>query len=419
MSRFIPCFGVCVKSLLLVIFVLPGGILTAGDWPQILGPHRNGIADADENLVLNWKASGPKLLWQKPVGTGVAGVSVQGTTVVLFHRLENKEHVVAFDKVTGQKKWEQAFETAYIARIVPDNGPLCVPTIAEKVVIVYGASGRLHCLDLRTGKVNWTRETHPDYGANEGYFGTGSSPIVYKNLVLVNVGGFRQNAGVVAFHLQTGKTLWKNGAWKPGYSSPVLTTFNKQPLVIFVTREQTVGLHPETGAEQFSFHFGQRGPTVNGANPVVMNGHLFLTASYGIGNVWAKIESKKLTVLREGLAPLASQYTTPVVVGKSLVGIDGRQDGGESDLVCFDPATGKEFWRKTGFGYATIIKAGSHLLIMKSNGELIVAEASLKRYNELHRVQLSDSTVRAMPALSDGKLYIRDEKQLKCYAISN
>ena len=416
MRKSVRCFRLVICLVLLTLFA---GRLPAGDWSQILGPNRNGIASSDEKISTDWKAGGPRLLWQKPVGSGVAGVAISGNRVILFHRLGDKEHVVAFDKTSGNKKWEQAFKTTYVARIVPDNGPLCVPTISGNRVIVFGASGGLHCLDLQSGKVNWSRETHEDFKADAGYFGAGSSPIVYKNLVLVNVGGFRQQAGVVAFDIQTGKTIWKKGAWKPSYSSPVLTTYRGKPLVIFVTREQTVGLHPLTGAEQFSFHFGQRGPTVNGANPVILGEHLFLTASYGIGNVWAKIEPDKLAVIREGLKPLASQYTTPIQVGKALIGIDGRQDGGPSDLVCFNPATGNEYWRKAGFGYASIIKVGPDLLIMKTNGELIIANATSQSYQEKNRARLADSIVRALPAFSEGKLFIRDEKQLKCYTLQN
>ncbi len=416
MQKFVRCFKLAI-CLLLFHSILQN--LSAADWTQILGPDRNGIAASTEKIIVNRKKSEPELLWQKPVGSGVAGVAVSGKTVILFHRLQDKEHVVAFDKVSGEKKWERSFATTYVARIVPDNGPLCVPVISGNNVIVFGASGGLHCLKLQTGKVNWSRETHQDFKADAGYFGAGSSPIVIGNLVLVNVGGFRQEAGVVAFDLQTGKTVWNKGAWKPSYSSPVLTTYRGQPLVIFVTREQSVGLHPQTGTQQFSFHFGQRGPTVNGANPVVMNGHLFLTASYGIGNVWAKIEPDKLTVVREGLKPLASQYTTPIRVENSLIGIDGRQDGGTSDLVCFDPVTGNEHWRESDFGYASIIKVGSYLLIVKTDGNLIVADASLKSYKERNRMQLSNSTIRALPAFSDGKIYIRDEKQLKCYNLSD
>ncbi len=400
---------------LLVLLTFPMHRLCAGDWPQILGPDRNGVASPDETLSDNWISGSPQLLWSKPAGSGVAGVSVSGDHAILFHRLGDKEHVVAFDKKSGEKKWEQAFKTTYVPRIVPNDGPLCVPVISGNRVIVFGASGGLHCLNLQSGKVNWSRETHEDFKADVGYFGAGSSPIVYKNLVLVNVGGFRTQAGVVAFDLQTGKTIWKRGSWKPSYSSPVLTQYRGKPLVVFVTREQTVGLNPQTGTEHFSLHFGQRGPTVNGANPVLMGEYLFLTASYGIGNVWAKIEPEKVTILRQGLKPLASQYTTPIPVDGTLIGIDGRQDAGPSDLVCFDPATGKEHWRKTGFGYATIIKVGTNLLLMKTDGELVIAVASPKSYQEKKRVRLSDSTVRALPAFSDGNLFIRDEKQLKCY----
>jgi len=409
-ARFAYC-GPLAATALLLFACQP---ISAGDWPELLGPNRNGIAVDEAELTLNWPVDGPPVAWKLPVGSGVAGISIRDNTAVLFHRVDDQEIAVCVDSATGKERWRKSFPATYVARIVPDDGPLCAPTLTENAVLLFGAAGQLHCLERNTGKLRWSVDTDTRFNPPDSYFGSGSSPLVVDDLVLVNVGGSRTEAGVVAFRLNSGEVAWQTGAWAASYSSPVLTTVNKQPVVVFVTRLETVGLSPRDGKQLFSLPFGQRGPTVNGANPVIINDHLFLTASYGIGNVWAKMSTDGIKTLREGLAPLASQYTTPIVVDNALIGIDGRQDGPAADLVCFDPASGEERWRESGFGYATLIRVGNQLLIMKTDGELVVASASTREFNELARVNLSSSTCRAIPAFAEGRLYFRDEQTAYC-----
>jgi outer membrane protein assembly factor BamB len=393
-----------------------GAVLQAGDWPQILGPNRDGIA-AEKALRLLPGGESPRVAWRRPAGSGVAGVAVRSGQVLLFHRVEDEEIAVSLAAETGQEQWTQRFPATFQPRIMPDNGPLCVPVLLEEYVLLHGATGQLHCLARETGKVLWSVNTHEDFRTDEGYFGAGSSPLVVGDKVLVNVGGARQEAGVVAFDLKSGRVVWKAGGWQASYSSPVLAKVENEQLAIVVTRLETVGLEPDTGKVRFSLPFGQRGPTVNGANPLVIDGHLFLTASYGIGNVWAKLHPDKIEVLREDLKPLASQYTTPIVVGRHLIGIDGRQDGGPVDLVCCDPVTGQDAWRIEDFGYATLIRVGEHLLIMKTEGELVIAEANVQEFRELREYQLSDSICRALPAFAHGRLFLRNEQELICYQL--
>ena len=87
-------------------------VAKAGDWPQILGPHRNGVADA-EQIADTWPTGGPKTLWQREVGTGFAGVSVSKGTAILFHRVGEQEIVVALDARTGKEVWKSAFPANY------------------------------------------------------------------------------------------------------------------------------------------------------------------------------------------------------------------------------------------------------------------------------------------------------------------
>ncbi len=159
----------------------------AGEWPQILGPTRNGIA-ADERLADQWPASGPAVVWSRPVGHGYAGVAVASGRVVLFHRLGDEALVEAMDAASGKPLWKQGFPTNYQSSIAPDDGPLCVPLVHAGRVYVFGAEGDLHCLRLDTGAVEWSRDADRQYKAPLGYFGAGSSPIVESGKLLVEVG---------------------------------------------------------------------------------------------------------------------------------------------------------------------------------------------------------------------------------------
>jgi len=386
----------------------------ADDWPQILGPNRDGRADG-ESLAEAWPESGPPAVWQKPVGTGFAGVAVAGSSAVVFHRQGNEEVVEALDAATGNRRWRFASPTSYTATIVEDDGPRCVPIIHDERVITFGAQGLLHCLSLKDGTKLWSRDTHAEFEAPEGYFGAGSSPIVEEESVIVNVGGGRTGAGIVAFSLKDGKTTWKATNELASYSSPVAATVDGERHLIFVTRMSALSLDPATGQVRFQISFGKRGPTVNAASPTVIGDRLFLTSSYGVGAVYGRITDDALDVLWESDEILSSQYTTCIHDQGVLYGIDGRQDVGAATLRCIDPAAKQVRWEKPGFGYATLLLADGKLLVLKTNGELVLAAADAKRYRELGRAELFRSETRALPALAGGRFYARDMHTLKCF----
>ncbi len=107
---------------------------------------------------------------------------------------------------------------------------------------------------------------------------------------------------------------------------------------------------------------------------------------------------------------MSSQYTTCVAAGGTLFGIHGRQDQGVARLRAFDPKTQKVYWTQDGFGTANLILADNKLLIMKTDGELILAAASREEYRPLAKAKIFDEVVQALPALADGLLYVRDSR---------
>jgi outer membrane protein assembly factor BamB len=287
--------------------------------------------------------------------------------------------------------------------------------------------GRLRCLSLKDGKRVWERDTYDEFNEKrphrgeppEGYFGLGTSPIVEGDKLLLNVGGAAKGAGVVAFALKDGEVAWKSSQARASYSSPVAADIAGVRQVIFATRFEVLSLDPQNGAVRWQFPFGRPGPNVTAANPLVIGGHVFVSASYGFGAAWAKAGKESVEIVWQQDDLLSSQYTTGIVLqraggGPAIVGIHGRQDVGTASLRCIDPAAAKVLWEQPQFGYATLIAADGKLLILGTDGELVLASASAEKYEELARAAVLTGTARALPALAGGLLYVRDEGTLKC-----
>ena len=394
--------GTLVAGLLLSL--LAAHPSAASDWPQILGPNRNGVAP-HERLAEKWPASGPTVLWNRKVGQGLAGVAIARGRLILFHRVGNEEVAEALEPDTGKQLWAAHFSTEYASSISSDSGPRCVPVIHQDHVFLLGAEGRLSCVSFADGDVQWSRDVRQEYNAPEGYFGVGSTPIVEGDKLLVNVGG-RDNAGIVAFSLRTGQTMWKATQEAASYSSPVATTIDGVRHVIFATRLNVLSIDPAGGQLRFRFPFGQRGPTVNAANPVVIDRHLFLSASYGVGAALLRVrEGSADVVWRDRQDLMSSHYMTSVYHDGVLYGVDGRADLGTCRLRAFDPLSGTIHWTEEDFGMATIVVADDKLVIMKCDGELLLARPTVAGYRPLARARLFNNTVRALPAIADGKLY--------------
>ena len=397
--------------------VLSASSLLAGDWPQILGPNRDGRAAADEKLADSWPKDGLPVVWQRDVGGGFAGVAVAGNTVVLFHRVGDEEVAEAMDAKTGTPKWKSGSPTTFSSGFSDDQGPRCTPVIAGDRVFVFGAQGTLRCLDLKSGKKIWQRNTHTEFKAPEGYFGAGSSPLVVGDKLLVNVGAGRNAAGIVAFDVGTGKDLWKATTEDASYSSPLLATVDGTKHALFVTRLKALSLDPDTGKLRFEFPFGKKGPTVNGASPIVLDGHLLVSAHYGVGATFAKIGATAADEKWNSDDLLSSQYMTPLVQDGLVYGIHGQERVEDSELRCLDPLAKKILWSKPSFGFGTMIAADGKMLMLTTDGELILWRPDSRRYQELARTRVFKSTTRALPALANGNLYVRDSRTLKCLQI--
>jgi outer membrane protein assembly factor BamB len=405
-----------MRRILAVLLALgAGAALSAQDWPQILGPGRNGIYTGPP-ILSSFPRGGPPALWTRDVGAGFAGPAVAGGRLVLFHRVNNRETVEAMDAVTGKTVWSFDYPTAYRDDFGFDEGPRAVPVIAGGRVFTHGADGMLHGLDMTNGRKLWGIDTRRAFQAPKGYFGVASAPVVDRDRVLVNVGG--KAGGIVAFDAGTGKTLWTATADEASYSAPVVAEIAGQHTAVFFTRTGLVALDPENGAVRYQYRWRARmAASVNAALPIVVKDQIFLSSSYGTGAVLLQVAGNAVTPVWSGDESMSNHYATSVYRDGYLYGFEGRQEFGQS-LRCVELATGKVMWNVDGFGAGTLMIAGDTLVITRESGELALAPVSPKAFEPAARAPVIAGVVRAYPALADGRYYVRNDRQLKAFDLT-
>src|SRR5262249_16935316 len=154
------------------------------DWPQFLGPQRNGTSP--ETGLSSWREKGPPVLWQKEVGEGFSGPVVAGDRLVLFHRVGDEERVECLEAATGKGIWKQGTPTRYEDPLGKGDGPRSTPLVAGGRVYTLSPGGLLLCRKLADGAEVWRRALLEDYKVPPSFFGVGTSPILEGGRVLVN-----------------------------------------------------------------------------------------------------------------------------------------------------------------------------------------------------------------------------------------
>lgn len=384
------------------------------DWPQFLGPTRNGIY-AGKDLAAGWPAGGPKVLWQRKVGPGWSGPVVADGKVVIFHRVGDNETVESLDASSGKPIWKGEYATQYQDDFGFDEGPRGTPAINGGMVYTFGADGILSCWELASGKRAWNVDTKAALQADKGFFGIACSPLVEGDAVIVNVGG--KGAGIAAFDKKSGKLAWKATEAEAGYSSPIAATIAGKQYVLSLTRAGLAALEPD-GKVLFEYPFRSKNhASVNAATPVVVGNSIFLSASYGTGAALLKFDEAGPTVVWANDESLSAHYATPVYRDGYLYGFDGRQEQ-RCNLRCIEMKTGKVMWSEDHFGAGTLTLAGDDLLILHESGELIRAAASPAAFKVKDRAQILGHEVRAYAALASGRLFARDKQKLVCVELS-
>ncbi|MGY8649755.1 MAG: outer membrane protein assembly factor BamB family protein [Verrucomicrobiia bacterium] len=402
-----------MKHAILFSFLLTG-ILAAEDWPQFLGPRRDGTYQG--KALPKWPANGPKLLWKKNVGAGFAGPAVVNGKLYLFHRQNEKEILECMDAAKGTVIWKSIADAAYVDQFGFDNGPRAVPTVHDGSVYTLGANGVVRSTDARKGRLNWTIDCRKKFGADKGFFGFACAPLVHGKNLLLNISG--KKGGIIALDTASGKLRWTATQDEASYASPIIANFNNTPQALFFTRAGLASINPADGAVNFT-HPWQPAirASVNACTPVAAGNLIFISTSYSKGATVLAVNGKKIETVWSNDTSLSCHYSSVVHHDGFLYGFHGRQERG-GELRCVEMKTGKVQWNLPGLRAGSVMLAGTELLIFTERGELLRGKANPKFFRATARVQLMGATVRAYPALANGKLYLRNDRQLACFQLT-
>lgn len=408
------------------VFVLLACVTAAraGDWPQWLGPKRDG---STAEKVAPWKEKEPpRVLWREKVGPGFSSPVVAGGRAFVHACVKDKEEeeVVAFDAVTGNRMWDASYARP-VFRSVLGNGPRATPTVAGKRLYTIGINGLLSCYGVEKGERLWQVDLYKQLGADLPNFAVCCSPLVVGNRVIVSVGG--KGRCVVALHADTGEVQWQALDDAASTSSPVLFAGGERlrgaaPDVVFMTPVRLVGLDPLDGTLRWEHPmvFQPRGTS---PTPIAA-GDTMVASTQAHGAVAVRVGKKDDKPAAEPAwqnQEMKSYFSSGVAEGDLLFLVTNVIEPlPAAAITCLRAKTGKELWKKEKVGYfhAGLVRTGDgKLLVLNDSGILTLLDVDEKGAKELARAKVCGGTL-VGPALADGRLYVRDDKEVICLQLT-
>lgn len=417
---------------LLLSAVASATMLSADDWPQWRGVNRDGVLK-ESGLITSFPGSELTADWSVKLGSGYCGPTVANGRVYVTDRDPDqneiaRERVFCFRAQDGSLIWDHEYETEYSVGYTA--GPRASVTVHNGLAISVGAMGHLKCFDATTGEVNWEHDLNAQYNIRMPIWGITAAPLVYKDSVIQIAAG-AGDACVVAFDLNTGQEKWHAIDERAGYSAPILIRQGNQDVVVCWTGESITGLNPTSGEIFWSVPMLPRQMPIGVPTPIVENEYLFVSSFYDgamlirlnldepkAEKVWHRIGQDE-----KNTDALHCMISTPIFKGGYIYGFDSY-----GELRCLDLKSGDRVWEDTSAvpraRWATVhtIKHGDREIMFNDQGELIFANLTPDGFNEISRAKLIAPTKKQLnrrggvtwshPAISEGYIYIRNDKEL-------
>lgn len=403
-----------------LLAALAGGALAAmvaaaSEWPQFRGSHE-GHAD-DAGVPLSWSET-ENVAWKVAVpGRGYSSPVVLGGQVWMTTAREEERSLraLAFDAASGAALFDvEVFRPAAFQESHPENS-YASPTPAlepGRVYVHFGTYGTA-CLSAADGRVLWAN----DELALEHEVGPASSPILWRDLVIVNCDGTDKQY-VAALDKHTGRIVWRTrrsvplssegGPHRKAFSTPIVVDVGGEPQLVTAGANQVSGLDPATGREIWRVRF--EGYSVV-PQPVAGNGRVYVDTGY--------IKPLLLAIRLGGRGDVTETHVewsyywqvpanpTPLAVGERIFMVN---DWGNATWL--DAGRGEDLWRRRlgGRTWASPIYAAGRIYVWSAEGETVVLAAA-DAYRELARNRLAGE-VRTTPAVADDAFFVRTTTHL-------
>ncbi len=376
------------------------------EWPGFRGPRRDSII-RDVRIETDWSATPPELLWRQPVGPGWSSFAVHGELCCTQEQRGEEEVVSCYNLLTGETVWIHSDKT----RFWESNGgagPRGTPTIYNGRVYSLGGTGMLNVLDLRDGRLLWSRNVQTDTGTKIPMWGFSGSPLVFNNMVIVSAAG-----SLIAYNLSTGESLWSKTTNDDCYSSPHLLLIDGIDQVLLQNQAGILSLSPTDGSLLWHHEWtGQ--PIVQPA--LTPDGDVLVSVDdrNGIRRLHVTHEISSWVVEERWTSDRIKPYFNDSVIHNGYVyGFDGPR------LACMDLKDGARQWKggRYGRGQFLLLADQDVLLVLSEKGELALVKAEPDEFVEIAKVAAIEGKTWNHPVLVNDILLVRNAEEMAAFRL--
>src|SRR5581483_4539947 len=402
------------RILFLILFCLVQPA-RAADWPGFRGPFGNGVCEEkvfplkwgpNENIAWKVKLPGPgsssPVIWKDQVFV-TAFTGKKATEIV--------RHVLCFDRKTGTKLWQRDYpaplpENDYAAQVSQHGLTTSTPATDGQRLYVFFGRGGLHAFDL-AGKLLW----HADLGDGFNVFGSGASPLLLGEKVLVNATAESRN--LVALDKNSGKILWRAEVNGMSWATPVVVEVGGRKEIVLNVGAGVYGYDADSGKELWSVDILAG---YNSSTLVVRHGIVYVMNTAQGDKEFVAIRpggkgdvSKTHVVWTQTKA--GASYCSPLVFRERLFYVSGQ-------AYVLRTSDGEIVTKKSLQGvqnlYGSPVLAGDKIILFTRFAGAYVLRADDKLDVLAHNQLDDDSAFNASPALVGGQLFIRSNTFLYC-----
>jgi outer membrane protein assembly factor BamB len=402
--------SVCLFAFTMLAY---SGRAKAEDWPCWRGVNSDGIS-----RETGWNPEilrdGAKILWSTNVGQGHSAVSIkngrlytQGSQVVKRGGTDTfEEKVYCLDALSGKEIWTYT----YASESMIYDGPRSTPAVDGNRVFTLGSNGDLFCFDAKSGGVLWKKHLVKEGLSRKWQWGFSGSPVVDNERLILNAG----RAGL-ALDKSTGEVIWKSANQNGGIGTPVLTEIRGRRVALINTEFTLFAVDCADGKIIWTYPW----PYCD-SDPVLIQDKIFLFGGKP-GN-----QRCRTLIHVEDAEPVEVWPERKMNISMlSWIAYEGFVYGFTYDkrsihLKCIDLESGKIAWEKKLEDWAGLSMANGHLLLLESNGDLVIVKAVPDSYREISRAMVlkmrdhkrfpetQPLACWTAPVLCNGKVYVRN-----------
>lgn len=410
------CCGWCVIGYCLAIAPLGAAEPELAIWPQWRGPQRDGFVTG-ESWPAELSDDHLRQVWRVELQPGYSGPIVAADRVFVTETRNRKsEYVQALRRENGDLLWDAHWEGSLsVPFFAKSNGDWirATPAYDGESLYVAGIRDVLVCLNADSGAERWRIDFVEKYRSSPPAFGFVSSPLVSGECVYVQAGG-----GFAKVDKRTGEVVWRcledgGGMNGSAFSSPVLTRFHGQDVLLVQTRTKLAGVDPESGKVLWSTSVDAfRG--MNILTPIQHENRLF-TSSYGGGSFLFDLEQASVeadpAVKQVWKNKREGYMSTPVVIdGHAYLHLRNQR------FTCLELSTGAEKWTTKPYGkYWSLVAQKDKILALDEQGDLLLIRATPSKFDLLDSRHISEEPTWAHLAVAGNEVFVRDLKGLTAY----